>query len=177
MPHDALTQLLDRQEITNILYRYCRGVDRMNLTEVATCYWPDATDNHGVYTGTVDGFLDFLQQWEPDGEGAHLVTNVMIDFQSPQRAFVESYVVSVSTTTIEGEMQDMSVGGRYLDWFEKRDDEWRIAERTLVIDWNRLCPTRSAWHRAHFPLVERRGGKSASDPLYEFLDWQTGEPK
>jgi hypothetical protein len=177
MTHDALTQLIDRQAITNILYRYCRGVDRMNLADVAACYWPGAIDNHGVYAGDVEGFLDFLKQWEPDGEGAHLVTNVMIDFQSAQRALVESYVVSISTANIEGEVQDMSVGGRYLDWFEKRDGQWRIAERTLVIDWNRLCPTRSAWDRAHFPLVERRGAKSASDPLYEFLDWQTGELK
>src|SRR3546814_10686384 len=31
--------------------------------------------------------------------------------------------------------RDVSIGGRYLDRMEKRDGEWRIAQRTMLYDW------------------------------------------
>ena len=32
----------------------------------------------------------------------------------------------------------MTAGGRYVDRFERRHGEWRIAERTVVVDWQRI---------------------------------------
>ncbi len=34
-------------EITEVLYRYARAVDRKDFDRVADCYFPDAIDNHG----------------------------------------------------------------------------------------------------------------------------------
>lgn len=47
--------LADKQEITEVLYRYARAVDRKDFDSVALCYFDDAIDNHGGYIGTVDG--------------------------------------------------------------------------------------------------------------------------
>jgi hypothetical protein len=32
---------------------------------------------------------------------------------------------------------DLVVAGRYVDRFEKRNDEWRIAQRSIIVDWFR----------------------------------------
>ena len=35
---------------------------------------------------------------------------------------------------------DLFVAGRYIDRFEKRDEEWRIAARSIIVDWFRQYP-------------------------------------
>jgi hypothetical protein len=32
----------------------------------------------------------------------------------------------------------MTAGGRYVDRFERRAGQWKIAERTVVVDWQRV---------------------------------------
>ena len=39
-----------------------RGVDRLDLELVRSCYHPDATDAHGSFTGTVDEFLVWVER-------------------------------------------------------------------------------------------------------------------
>ena len=53
----ALQRLLDKQEIYEVLCRYCRGIDRLDEPLVRSCYHPDAVDNHGLYNGSVDHFV------------------------------------------------------------------------------------------------------------------------
>ena len=44
-------ELIARQEITDVLHRYCRAVDRRDPDLLRSVYHPDATDDHGVYAG------------------------------------------------------------------------------------------------------------------------------
>jgi hypothetical protein len=39
-----LQTLLDKQEIYELLCRYCRGVDRMDKELTMSCFWPGAID-------------------------------------------------------------------------------------------------------------------------------------
>ena len=45
----TLEQLNDLEDIKNVARRYCRGVDRLDPDEMKSAYWPDATDDHGVF--------------------------------------------------------------------------------------------------------------------------------
>jgi len=49
--------LLAEREIKNVVLRYCRGVDRMDLALVRSCYHPDADDHHGDFAGGVNEAL------------------------------------------------------------------------------------------------------------------------
>ena len=49
-----LAGLLDKQEIEEVVLRYCRGIDRRDFDLVRSCYHPDARDRHGSFDGTVD---------------------------------------------------------------------------------------------------------------------------
>ena len=43
----ALAALLDKQEITELLTRYLRSVDRGDVATLRSCYLPGATEDHG----------------------------------------------------------------------------------------------------------------------------------
>ena len=58
----------------------------------------------------------------------HFNTNVLIEFETKERAFVETYVLVLQRF----EDRRATASARYLDFFEKRDDQWRVAHRTLV---------------------------------------------
>ena len=43
--------LIAREQIRDVVYRYARGVDRRDFALVRGCYHPDATDDHGRFVG------------------------------------------------------------------------------------------------------------------------------
>ena len=49
-----MEELADREAIRECLYRYSRGVDRLDADMLRSAYWPDAVDNHLSFTGNAD---------------------------------------------------------------------------------------------------------------------------
>lgn len=127
-------ELADREAIRDCLYRYCRGIDRSDPELVRSAYWPGAMDYHTGFTGTVEDFIAWaMPRLAAMEQAMHMVGNILIRIDGAV-ASVESYLWSVSV--LPGETpQQVQAAGRYADRFEKRDDEWRIAERVVVHDW------------------------------------------
>ncbi len=44
-----LRELLDRDEIRQVMMRYARGLDRLDFELTRSCYWDDATEDHGSF--------------------------------------------------------------------------------------------------------------------------------
>ena len=79
--------LLDKQEIREVVLRYCRGVDRMDRELVRSCYHADATDEHGSFRGGVEAYLDFAWKLLPRYDATmHFVGNVLVELHGDQRA-------------------------------------------------------------------------------------------
>ena len=57
--HEKIAELVDREAIRDCIYRYCRGVDRADEAALRSAYWPDAIDQHGSYSGPVEGFFEW----------------------------------------------------------------------------------------------------------------------
>jgi hypothetical protein len=142
----AIRTVIDQQQIRDVIYRYCRGIDRCDYELVRRCYHPDATDDHGDYVGDIDGFLAYVQQGLPRFERTmHFIGNVLIETGvggDADRARAESYIVAYhhlreSRTKPE---RDYIVGLRYVDDFERREDQWKIAARVCVFEWSRIDP-------------------------------------
>ncbi|MDH6676921.1 ketosteroid isomerase-like protein [Rhodococcus sp. LBL1] len=129
--------LIDKQEITEVLYRYARAVDRKDFDRVADCYFPDAIDNHGGYIGTVDGLIEDMKSRHATIDSSlHYITNVLIDLDG-DTANVESYCLCYlrQAPARAGEKQSRAtIKCRYVDRFERRDGQWRIADRIVVFD-------------------------------------------
>ena len=137
MSRMTLEQLCDERDIREVLTRYCRATDRCDAELLRSVYWPDATDDHVVFSGNAMEYVDYSVPMLKQHTRAtlHSLSNIWIKLDG-DTALVESYVQAYHLLNTDTETkQEVVVGGRYLDRLERRNDEWRIAERNVVIDW------------------------------------------
>lgn len=156
-------RLGDEQAIRDVLARYWRGIDRQDPDLVLGTYHPGAYDDHGYYKGSVEGFVETLRPgvWSYFSNTQHFAGNLQVDFLSPSRARVESYAEAHHILLD----RDLVYGLRYIDDFERRDEEWRIARRVCAWDWHRV----DAVGGIPLPASYFRGHHSSEDPVYGFL--------
>lgn len=57
-------------------------------------------------------------------------------------------------------------GGRYIDRLERRLGEWRIAKRTVVMDWNDNKPSGEILDQGMFATLEPRGTRGLADLVF-----------
>jgi len=152
VPQDySLERLADRAQIQDVMYRWCRAVDRLDFDGIRTIFHPDAIDAHGMYHGPVNGLIDWIKErHENIPFSMHMLGNMLIDFAAPDTALVETYVFVIQRYPAEGTNSlvqfsggveakagaavDLMACARYVDRFERRDGEWRIGHRTVVYD-------------------------------------------
>lgn len=128
---DGLARLLDEQAIKAVLTRYSRGLDRCDEELLRSCYFRDSTDDHGWFKGTGLEFVKLIiERYRGGPITQHAISNVSIEFDG-DRAFVETYV---QMRTLDGDGAQVLGWGRYVDVFERRVGEWRIASRTVVLE-------------------------------------------
>ncbi len=137
--NDDLSKLVAESKIRAVLYKFARGVDRQQHDLVRECYHPDAIDDHGPYHGGVDGFIAYLEMIAvPFPRKYHFIGNINCEINGT-KARVESYVVLTLRVSTPGSVDnDTTVAGRYIDDFELRQGEWKIAHRVVVADWGRV---------------------------------------
>jgi hypothetical protein len=169
-PDPDLEALLAEQAIRTVLLRYCRGVDRMDRELVRTCYHPDATDDHGSFSGGVDEFLEWvfrvLGRYELT---MHFLGNLLVE-PHPQRAGLaraETYGIAFHRSAGGDPRGNLMTGFRYVDRFERREGEWRIARRVAVTEWSRVDDPERWWPIPDGMLTGRR---DRTDPVYEPWD-------
>ena len=150
-------RLADRMAIQDCMYRWFRSVDRLDIASMRTVFHPDAIDNHGIYNGGVDGLIDWIsKRHEVIPFSMHAISNLLIEFAGKDIALVETYVrttqrypaeakaalgqLSGGKLGPEGAAMDLFTCSRYVDRFERRGGEWRIARRTVVADWKQIVP-------------------------------------
>lgn len=163
--------LIDKDAIRDCLYRYCRGIDRADESLLRSAYWPDAQDSHGAWRGSAGGFIDqALRRLRSGGRGVHQITNCLIELHGVLAA-VESSFLALQTTADAPDRATL-LCGRYLDRFEKRGSEWRVAQRTVVYDWieERVRPELVLDDAALFGRRQPTGSRESRDPLGAFLE-------
>ena len=160
--------LLDKQAITETLMRYARAIDRRDPELLRSIYWPEATDDHLIYSGGVEGLVEFSFSFTVDMPTQHLLGNVLIEMEDARNAHAETYYQAFHNMPTEaGPREDLILGDRYLDHFQQRGGEWKILNRTLALDWYRQIPAASDWPNGMFANITTRGGAKPDDPLYK----------
>lgn len=155
-----IADLLDKQTITEVLHSVARGVDRGDVDLVAAGFHDDATDYHGLANGPVANVLSILAQ----GRllfSQHAISNILIDLDG-DRAKVEScFNAAHQARAADGQLWDELLRGRYLDRFERRGGEWKIARRVVLWDWSRVEPSGESW-------FDRMRARAGTDDRYIF---------
>lgn len=151
----AIAALLAKQEIAETLYRIARGTDRGDTDLYAAGFHADGRDFHGLSNGPVGNTIANLAKTQLLLT-QHSISNILIEFESENVAWVESLFTSFHQGTAEdGELRDETIRGRYFDRFERRGkSEWKIAQRVVLWDWSRIEQSGETW----FDLVSRRPG-------------------
>jgi hypothetical protein len=161
-------RVADRLQIQDLLYRWCRAVDRLDKQGMLDIFWPGAIDSHGPYIGPAEGLVEWiLVRHQPIATSSHFIGNLLIEFASDDVALVETYVRTIQQYPPQAKQQlaqltggaagdpesamDMFTSSRYLDRVERRNGEWRIAHRDLVQDWKQI-------QEVKYPALQPREG-------------------
>ncbi len=143
-----MQMVIDQQEIYDLCCRYMRGLDRLDRDLLRSVYHDDATDHRGFFTGGPDEFVDLAITLLAEHEANHhMIGNALIEVEGDV-AFGEIYFQAYHRTSENGLPKDFVVIGRYVDRYERRNGEWKIAHRSELNDFTRTDPATDDWLRA-----------------------------
>jgi hypothetical protein len=134
---ESLETYAAKQAITEVLFRYCHAVDRIDPDLASGIWHPDGVAHYeDVFEGTGTGLMEFVfEQHRKADATSHQLANVLIDVQGDW-ATSESYV----TACIRSGGHDITVRGRYSDLWSRRSGQWGIDERRYRHDIVQLAP-------------------------------------
>lgn len=169
----TLENLLDHEQVRHCIARLARGEDRRDAALITAAYWPDSVTDYGVFKGSFNEYLAWVVP------GADAITNTQhhigqshIELDGAV-ARVETQVISYHRVKYgEGDEHDTVIGGRYLDVFEKRNGDWRIASRKMLYDWYQDWGASVDWSQGlmGMPLSDARfAGRAKGDWSIDFF--------
>ena len=167
-----LREFLDRAKIMDCLARLARGEDRRDAALISASMWPDSTTDYGVFQGT---FAEYLAWVVPGAEAIRNTQHVLgqsFIVLDGDGALVETQVISYHRVDMGAGDRDTCIGGRYLDAFERRGGEWRIASRTMLYDWYEDWGEAVAWSEGLMGLPLSHGhfwGRAVGDHSERFF--------
>mgnify|MGYP001815772496 CR=1 FL=1 len=161
---DRIDAYLAKQEIYELCCRYMRGLDRHAPKLMLDLFWEDGWCEYGFYNSAPREFIDFcMSALKGHVANQHLIGNVLIEIEGSE-AFGEVYFQAYHKLAGETGFEDLIIAGRYLDRYERRDDVWKFAYRSEVVDWSRSQPTNDPY----FDLApDCLRGSRADDPVYQ----------
>jgi hypothetical protein len=134
-----IDEVIARTEIQKVLWTYARGVDRGDYDIIASTYHEDGIDHHCSFSGPGFEFAEGVVERARAVPivGQHHITNVTIEMDGDDNAYVESYFLAFHPHDDRGVPRLGIAAGRYLDHFQRREGDWKILTRQVVMDWTR----------------------------------------
>lgn len=173
MTHRDLVELLDREKIRDCLARLARGEDRRNPELIANAYWPCATIDYGIFAGSLDEYLAWVVPGAADiPVTQHVLGQSLIQLYS-DTALVETHVLAYHRVAGSAAHRDTVIGGRYLDWMDKVDSDWRISRRSMIYDWRQHLGDSVGWPSGVMGVpidTAAYCGRADGDPSERFFD-------
>ncbi|MFA5882344.1 MAG: nuclear transport factor 2 family protein [Acidimicrobiia bacterium] len=167
-----IDDLITKQTITEVIYRYCRALDRMDRPLADTLWHPDGTADYGpaMFQGTGAEFLDWVWQAHAAMLGhSHQISNVLIEVDADgDGAGSEAYVTATLWAAFApDELTQIVSRGRYVDRWSRRAGLWAIDHRRFVEDFTTTTVLPGAAPPDPGATAARR---DRTDPSYDVLD-------
>lgn len=146
-----IDRLEDREAIRAAIAAYAHAIDRRRWDMMERIFHPDATFAFGPVGGGWRAFVDQARAIiDPCTATQHLLGQTLIAFDGDDAADTETYMTATHTVPpgypapevypARTESYLAIIAGRYIDRFERRSGEWRIARRQGVYDWREYRP-------------------------------------
>lgn len=157
----------DRAAIHDAMMRYLRGVDRKDWDLIRSAYHPDAIHDHGEVLGSVEDLIQWIEKWHAViPQVLHFLGNIYIELNGDV-AICESYLQTLQDQVDENGARFDWIGSRYIDRFERRDGEWRIAHRIVPLVFTRAPMEPSSTALITDAIMSQRDGRDGGDPLWQ----------
>ena len=154
------------KQIMNCLLSYTRGIDRLDPDAILAAFHPGAL-LEGYQVDALVPIEDFAlpvteRLRKRYSSTQHRLSNTKIDFND-NGAIAESYILAYHVQPADEDSPERlwTFSGRYIDYFEDRDGQWRIAKRFLRADWTRIETIDEK-----MPNKFIAGSRDESDPIY-----------
>ena len=147
MPDEAgLQRLIDKDAITDTLYRYVSTIDTKNYPELRQVFADDAVATYGKATSLegADAIVAWIGQATQERTWQHHLLSVYhVDFHGPDDASTLTYHTSHQTSVDDPDTVILIVA-RYHDRLRRIDGQWKITEKHMETGWT---------ERRHFSQV------------------------
>ena len=161
-------------EIQQLVYKYCRAIDRRDMSLLATLYAENSTDEHGgMFTGSGAEYVEWVgKALENVEHTSHQVFNHLIELDPNDSNYAEGevYTFNVHIVTGEnGEQVNLSTGSRYLDKYIKTDQGWQFLHRKTVADYTVTLPVPAGELVNSLRQGAPVGGIKQQDPSHDYF--------
>lgn len=165
---ERLAIVADKLECTELVTRVSRAIDRCDAISLKALFHPDATDDHGIFVGSAEEFIDWVMPVLATMKRTqHIIGQVLIEVDGDHAAGESYFIAHHAMSGPDGDVF-MIAAGRYLDRFERRDGCWKISHRHAVYDWSSETPLTDKYDRAEQgPMVF--GMRGRDDASYAHL--------
>jgi hypothetical protein len=159
--------LLSKQAITELLYKYPRGLDRLDRDLLLSLAHPDASMKFGKNSfPTWSAYVDWLiKAHTPMLGNNHRITNILIEVNG-DTAVSESTGTATLLVKQEGredQYEERWMHSRYLDKWSRRNGKWALDARQTVIDYRRISYVSAEEVKNRYEIGARTG---RADPSY-----------
>lgn len=156
--------IADRLAISDVIHRYCRAMDRIDVELGCSVWHADGEADYGViYRGSGRGFVEWMCGVHRSMLAlSHRVTNLLIESDG-DGARSESCVVATLRRKDGDRLLQTTAWGRYLDRWSRREGRWAIDHRTYVHDFDEVREITAT-------ALPGWGRSDRSDPSYQKLE-------
>ncbi len=162
-----LDELLSKQAITELIYKYPRALDRLDRDMLLSIAHPDARMQFGKQMfPSWSAYVDWLIKAHTDMLGNnHRISNILIEVHG-DKAVSESTGTATLLVKQEGrddQFEERWMHSRYLDTWSRRNGKWALDSRQTVSDYRRISYVPAEEVRKRYEVAPRVG---MSDPSY-----------
>ena len=173
---EKVLSLWDKQEISEVINKFARALDRVDGELMKSTYWEDAIEEHQdpiypdlfSWNENAHKFVPLaMKGFEALEVTQHRISNILIELDG-EAAKAEAYVYAYHVAKDEnGVAHEGILGGRHLFDFVKKDDVWKIQHRVTIFDWNRNNVASAIWSENFSRHL--RGQRDENDASYKYL--------
>ncbi|MBB3009811.1 nuclear transport factor 2 family protein [Cupriavidus alkaliphilus] len=139
-----MSELECKAAIHALTCRYAQAVDRRDFSKLAALFTADAwLSGPGFRMDGAQAIADGMASLGQYSTTQHHVHQQLVEVDG-DTATGETYCVANHLYEQDGVPRKLDWGIRYQDRFVRRDGQWRIAARELVVDWTQDLPLRGA---------------------------------
>jgi len=134
----AIQRLIDREEINELMARYCRQADLLDADGLAACFTDDCVVAYvpasmGPPARSKQELLGFLHEYFPNSvSSTHYITNVELIFDTPDQVTAATYMYSWQRFKTFPAAADCHRYGRYEFRILRTKDGWRFSHLNLL---------------------------------------------